>query len=397
MKGVALRPGRGACVEHDLDAPRLPEDDDNAWALVRVLRAGICGTDLEMLEGYKGGFEGVFGHEFVGEVIEINPGKAGQIAGGDGGEITVGDRVVGEINLPCGKCAICSRAAQATAAGASAGDQVVVAARNHCPHRKCLGIVGHGGVFAEQLTLPVANLFRVDDSIPDELACFAEPLAAGCRVAEQLAPDVAAFGKEDASDTLDGEGVNIAVIGDGRLGLLVAAALLEQLASGTVTLFGRHETKMSILSSQKWSGARLQVVQSTPEAITSNASSFDVCVEATATPGGFAAAVQLTRPLGTVVLKSTCSASKMDPAGLEATLASSNDARSSVVVKELRVLGSRCGPFAPALRLLRESTPLRAVLLRMVDHVLYLDDFHDALTKAKARGALKVQLLLHEN
>ena len=84
-----------------------------------------------MLEGYKGGFEGVFGHEFVGEVIEINPGKAGQIAGGDGGKITVGGRVVGEINLPCGKCAICTRAAQATAAGVSASDQVVVAARNH--------------------------------------------------------------------------------------------------------------------------------------------------------------------------------------------------------------------------------------------------------------------------
>lgn len=376
MRGVVLRPGRGAVFETDVPEPELTCDDlGHSWALVRVLRAGLCGTDIEMVEGYKGGFEGVFGHEFVGEVVKIS--------GENHGKIHIGQRVVGEINMPCHKCAVCAKGMD------------TVAARNHCLDRKCLGIWNHGGTFAEFLTLPVANLFAVDDSIPDEIACFAEPVAAACRITEQLEKE---FFVGNPLPNAPPQ-INVAVIGDGKLGLLITAVLLEQLprivydkgGRSKVTLFGRHQDKIDIIASQPWK-TEFEAVQSTPEAIAAHESCFDLCVEATSAPAGFAAATHITRPLGTIVLKTTCSPTKTDAGGAEATLATSNQARTALVVKEQRVVGSRCGPFEPAVAFLRDSSSIRAVLSQMLQHVYPLEEFAAAMAKARSKGVLKVQL-----
>ena len=294
-------------------------------ALVRVLVAGVCNTDLEIVRGYAG-FEGTLGHEFVG-VVESAPGD----------ESLEGKRVVGEINAGCGLCESCR-----------AGDP------RHCPRRTVLGIVGRDGAFAEFLQLPASNLLPVPDGITDERAVFTEPLAAACGITERV--------------RVDG-GMAVAVVGDGKLGLLCAQAL-KALTGARVTLVGRHRSKLDIAARR---GVETVTAEGLPDSLRR---SFDVAVEASGSRGGFGTALSLLRPRGTLVLKSTFhGATEFNAA--------------PVVVDEISVVGSRCGRFAPALELLRRD----AVEVASMIHAEFpLDEGPRALEHAASAGVLKVLL-----
>jgi len=293
-------------------------------ARVRVTMSGICNTDLEIVRGYAG-FEGTIGHEFVG-VVEDSPTQP---------EL-VGKRVVGEINAGCGKCEKCA-----------GGDP------RHCLTRTVLGIHGRDGCHAEYISLPPENLLVVPDEISDEVAVFAEPLAAAYGITEQV--DVSADTK-------------LAVIGDGKLGLLCAMALF--LKTKDVTLIGRHPEKMAI------AGA-LGVKTMTTDDITPDMNgAFDVVVEASGNESGFASAADLVRPRGKIVLKSTFAGSPKWEAA-------------KIVVNEITVVGSRCGRFAPAIDLLeRGEIPVN----RMIEKVYTLGEGVTAMEHAGRKGALKILL-----
>ena len=290
---------------------------DAATALIRVSLAGVCNTDLEIVRGYMG-FRGVLGHEFVGSVA-------------DGPVSWRGRRVVGEINFGCGVCATCQ---------AGLG--------RHCPARRVMGILGADGAFAELVAVPVPNLHVVPDGVPDDVAVFAEPLAAAFEILEQVhvRPRTRAV-----------------VLGDGKLGLLCAQVLHQ--AGARVLAVGRHAEKLAILArrgidtvtSDRWDGERA-----------------DLVVEATGTVEGFARAVQATRPRGTLVLKSTVAASA--PVDL-----------APLVIDEITVVGSRCGSFAPALRALESgSIDVRS----LISGRRPLERAAEAFGDAARPGALKV-------
>jgi len=290
-------------------------------ALVRVRLAGICNTDLELVKGYMP-FRGVPGHEFVG-TVELAPGH----------EEWVGRRVVGEINAVCGTCEMCRRGWP-----------------RHCEQRTVLGIAERDGAFAEYLCLPVANLHAVPDAVGDDVATFVEPLAAALEVLEQVAlrPDD-----------------QVVVIGDGKLGQLVAAALA---ATGVgLTLVGREARQRPLLASH---GVPSVAASSLRER------RADVVVECTGDPEGLALALRLVRPRGTVVMKSTY-------AGVTELNAS------AVVVDEITLVGSRCGPFAPALDLLAtgQVDPLPLVTARYP-----LEQGVEAFARAARPGVGKVLL-----
>jgi threonine dehydrogenase-like Zn-dependent dehydrogenase len=291
-------------------------------ALIRTRLAGICNTDLEIIRGYLG-FKGVLGHEFVGEVARAD----------DAPEL-VGQRVVGEINAYCGECSTCRR-----------GDPT------HCPDRTTLGIDRRDGTMADYFTLPINLLYPVPTAIPDEWAVFTEPLAAACEIAEQVSIRPAD---------------RVVVLGDGKLGLLIAQVL--SLTGCDLLTVGRHAEKLAILERR---GIRTQIAHgSIPQGA-------DIVVEATGSSEGFAAARALVRPRGTLVLKSTFH----EAVSLDLSM---------VVVDEVTIVGSRCGPFPAALRLMEE----RLVDVEPLIHdSLSLEDGVDAFERAAARGVLKV--LLH--
>lgn len=306
-----------------LNVAEVPEPSRAGEALVRVTLAGVCNTDLEIARGYAG-FEGTLGHEFVG-VVESAPGAP---------EL-VGRRVVGEINAGCGACELCTT-----------GDT------RHCPERTVLGIVGRDGAFAEFLQLPAANLLRVPDEVTDERAVFTEPLAAAGGITERVSVE------RDA---------RVAVVGDGKLGLLCAQAL-KAMTGASVTLVGRHPSKLDI--------ARRRGVETmtTEELSPSHARAFDVTVEASGSPGGFETALRLLRPRGTLVLKSTFHGTTELNAA-------------PVVVDEISIVGSRCGRFAPALELLsRDAVETDA----LVHEEFPLSEGARAMERAAAPGVLKV-------
>jgi len=311
-------------------------------ALVRVLIAGICNTDLEIMKGYMG-FAGVVGHEFVG-LCEIAPA---------GHEHLVGRRVVGEINLACrqSSCFTCARCDDRS--------------RNHCPTRTVLGILNKDGTYAQYLTLPAVNLHVVPDGVSTQNAAFAEPLAAAFRVVEQV---------------LVKAGDRVAIVGDGKLGLLIAEVLGRHVmsagrredgeASPPLVLFGRHADKMALLS------AAAQVETALADsALPGRAASFDVVVDATGSPAGLDLSRQLCRPMGTLVLKSTCAA------GTDFNTA-------PFVIDELRVVGSRCGPFEPALELMANGLDLTGLITATYS----LDQAAEAVARAGTKGTMKVQL-----
>ncbi len=279
MRGVWLEDGTFR-LDHDLPLPTTAPHE----VLIRVSLAGICGTDLELARGYAS-FRGIPGHEFVGRV-----------ASAPEHEEWMGRRVVGEINVTCGRCGTC-RAGR----------------RTHCDHRTVLGISGRQGAFAEYVTLPVENLHHVPDTMPDDVAVFTEPLAAALQIQEQI-----------TIDSTD----RVVVIGDGRLGTLVAQTLA--LTGCRLLVIGRHPAKLEVL---RQLGIATGLAADLPER------TADVAVECTGNPTGFGVARRALRPCGTLVLKSTYHG----PAHVDL---------SRIVVDEMTVIGSRCGPFTPALALL---------------------------------------------
>jgi len=318
MRALVVRNGRVGCLARP--EPEAAEGE----AIVRVSLAGICGTDLELVAGYKG-FVGIPGHEFVGVVEESE--HAGE---------WVGRRVVGEINVGCRECPLCEAAGQ-----------------GHCRERRVLGIVGMDGAMAERVALPVANLHAVPDAVPDESAVFAEPLAAACRILEQVEIGV---------------GTRAVVLGAGRLGVLCALVLKH--AGAEVQAVARYARSRTLLAS-----AGVTVFASAPLV----PPGADVVVDATGAADGLAAARLLVRPRGTLVLKSTC-ASPRGAQALEPT---------ALVVDEVTVVGSRCGPIDHALRLLASGVIDPRPL---IDATYPLSRGADAFAAAAGRGALKVLL-----
>jgi threonine dehydrogenase-like Zn-dependent dehydrogenase len=292
---------------------------DEEQALVRVLLAGICSTDLEIVKGYAG-FEGILGHEFVG-VVEEGPAP------------WPGRRVVGSINLGCGSCDLC-----------------LGHGPEHCARRTVLGIIGHDGAFAEYLTLPARNLLPVPDALPNEWAVFTEPLAAALRIREQI---------------LIAPSAHMAVVGPGRLGILIGMVL--HFGGNQVVMIGRRERSLELPRQMG-----LDVGLSTDF----EDNEFDIVVEATGNKNGLVQAMRLTRPLGTLVMKSTYA----ELADIDLT---------KVVVGELNVIGSRCGPFEPALRLLASR---QIDVMPFIEAEYALSDGLVAMDHAAQPGVRKILL-----
>jgi threonine dehydrogenase-like Zn-dependent dehydrogenase len=313
----ALIINNGLRLEKNYPTPTPPQGE----ALIRVLQAGVCNTDLELVRGYMN-FTGVPGHEFVG-VVEQAAER----------EELIGRRVAGEINAACGVCETC-RAKRPT----------------HCPNRTTLGIDRRAGTFADYVLLPFENLHPLPDSVSDDQAVFVEPLAAACEILEQV--------KIQPTD-------RVAVIGDGKLGLLCAQVVA--LTGCHLIAVGRHAEKLQILQQRG--------IATTTDLTTIAPASRDIVVEATGTPSGFAAARQLVRPRGTIVLKSTYQGKALS---VNLTM---------IVVDEITLIGSRCGPFAPAIQLLANK---QIDVESMIQARFLLDDGVAGFERAAQKGMLKV-------
>lgn len=302
-------------LRQDVPIPDPPPGE----ALVRVVRAGICNTDLELIRGYYP-YTGILGHEFVG-IVEQGP------------EHLLGHRVVGEINAVCGQCRFC-RSGQPT----------------HCENRTVLGIVNRNGAFADYLSLPVENLHPVPDTVPTDIATFTEPVAAALEIQQQVTVR--------ASE-------RVLVVGDGKLGQLVAQTLA--LTGCELLVVGRHREKLANLAARG-------IQTGLEDAVTDRA--FDLAVECTGNPAGFELARRALRPRGILVLKSTYAGQLTFDA-------------SSLVVDEITLIGSRCGPFPPALQLLASGQ----IDVEPLIHARYpLSKGLAAFEQAKTKGVLKVLL-----
>ena len=296
---IAVRIESGAISVRQTEMPNRPP----GYALLRTRLAGICNTDLELQHGYYG-FTGTPGHEFVADVAEADT------------ESLIGKRVVGEINLACGHCEFCAQQLG-----------------RHCRNRTVLGMVKHPGAFAEYFTLPEENLHVLPDSIPDEQAVFVEPLAAACEILDQVSIP---------------PGEQVAVLGDGKLGRLIARVL--EAHGARVTLFGRQTAK--------------------PRA------TYKFVVDATGSPAGLKDAVTMVQVRGTVIMKST----------IQGDIAIDT---APIIVNEVTLVGSRCGRFEPAIELLTH----RDVDLRpMISAKFPLAQAEEAFTLAAKPGVLKVLL-----
>jgi threonine dehydrogenase-like Zn-dependent dehydrogenase len=313
------------------DVPRPQKADE---ALIQIRKAGICSTDLELVKGYYP-YTGVPGHEFVGEVIAFPPASTLSHSAlremGEGQEVRVGDRVVGEINAVCNQC-----------------EQCLNGRPTHCENRTVLGIVNRDGVFAEYTTLPLPNLHRVPASIPDEMAVFTEPLAAALEIQQQV--------QVKPTD-------RVLLIGAGRLGQLIAQTLA--LTGCDLRVVARHSHQQDLLKAR---GIRIISEEEIKPW------RWDIVVEATGSPDSFYLARQAIRPRGTLVLKSTYKGEM-----------SVNF--SSIVVDEINIIGSRCGPFESALRLM-ESRQVDPTVL--IDSEFLLGDGIKAFEHAAETGVLKV-------
>ncbi|MDH3277031.1 MAG: alcohol dehydrogenase catalytic domain-containing protein [Nitrosopumilus sp.] len=295
-----------------------PQSDE---ALVRITLAGICGTDLEILNGYMS-YQGILGHEFVG-VVEQSKNKE-----------LVGKRVVGEINVGCQNCDSCLKGME-----------------RHCPNRTVLGILNRDGAFAEYLSLPEKNLHVLPDSISDKQAVFIEPIAAAFEITEQISLN---------SDW------KVAIVGDGRLAQLILSVLRTVCLK--ITCFGKHENKLERLQKM---GIKTKIgIRTEDEHI------FDLVVEATGSTSGFFDSMRLVKPKGKVVLKSTIASKE-------------NIDLTPAVVNEVTLVGSRCGPFRPAINAL--ATGMISVDA-LIDSEFPLEEFQEAFNLAKESNTLKVVL-----
>ncbi len=287
-------------------------------ALIKIRKAGICSTDLELVKGYYP-YTGILGHEFVGEVVETEDTS------------WIGQRVVGEINVVCKQC-----------------EQCLNGRSTHCENRTVLGIVNRDGTFAEFTTLPIANLHRVPDSVPDEMAAFTEPLAAALEIQQQI--------QIKPTDL-------VLLVGAGRLGQLIAQTLA--LTGCDLRVVARHTHQQNLLKARGIGIISEEEIQPWR---------WDVVVEATGSPNGFALARKAIRPRGTLVMKSTYKGDM-----------SLNF--SSIVVDEINIIGSRCGPFEPALRLMEARQVDPTVLIA---DEYKLDEALKAFERAAETGVLKV-------
>jgi len=301
-----------------LDLHDVPDPGKPGEALIRVRKAGICSTDLELVKGYYP-FTGIPGHEFVGEVVAADD------------QSWVGRRVVGDINITCGNC-----------------EQCLSGRPTHCENRSTLGITNHDGTFAEFATLPIANLHRVPASVPDEMAVFTEPLAAALEIQQQV--------HVRPTD-------RVLVVGAGRLGQLIAQTLA--LTGCDLHVAARHDYQKRILVERGIRSIAEEDIQPWR---------WDIVVEATGSPGGFSLARQVIRPRGTLVMKSTYKGEM--PVNF-----------SSIVVDEINIVGSRCGPFEPALRLMEQGEVDPSVLIAAE---FKLDEALQAFERAAQPGVLKV-------
>ena len=313
MRAIVLEEGPRFRTSHPAPTPRAGE------VLVRVTRAGVCETDLQLIKGYMG-FRGVLGHEFVG-VAETGP--------------YAGRRVVGEINCSCLHCDTC-RSGLPT----------------HCPNRTVIGILNHDGAFADVIALPQQNLHLVPDSLPDDVAVFTEPVAAAFAIPAQL--------RINPHD-------RIVVLGDGRLGNLCAQVLAA--VSSDVLAVGKHEGKLALLKAKGIATAL--VSDALPER------SADLVVDCTGSETGLPTALRLVRPRGTIVLKTTV-------AGVQTM------AWAPLVIDEVTLVGSRCGPFDRALDALERGL---VDVRPLVSERFALSDGLRALERAQAKGVMKV--LIH--
>ncbi|MDD3594705.1 MAG: alcohol dehydrogenase catalytic domain-containing protein [Candidatus Gastranaerophilales bacterium] len=292
-------------------------------ALIKISTAGICNTDVEITKGYMG-FSGICGHEFVGKVIEIN----------DEDKTLLGKRVVGEINLGCENCPDCFNNMQ-----------------RHCKNRETLGIFKKDGCFCEYLTMPLANLIEVPENISDEEAVLTEPIAAAFEILEQVHIEPAA---------------KVAVLGDGKLGLLVSLVLST--TNAEIVTIGKHANKLEIIEKQ---GVKTQLLENTTES-----KCYDIVVDATGSVNGFEKAIELVKPRGILVLKSTVAAEK--PLNL-----------APVVIDEITIVGSRCGQFRPALRLLGKKI---FDFKSLISATYSFSQAVEAFKYAQEKGVLKVLL-----
>lgn len=315
MKAVVFDEGLKLVNDYEKPSPKKGE------ALVKISMAGICNTDYEITKGYMG-YKGVLGHEFVGTVEEIN----------DENKSLLGKRVVGEINCGCGNCEWCHQGLE-----------------RHCPNRQTLGIWQKDGCFSEYLTMPLDTLLEVPKNVSDEQAVFVEPLAAGLEILEQL--HIQPIQK-------------VIILGDGKLGLATSLAL--NASNIDVLLVGKHQNKLDIAKAQSVKVKLLSDLEIKKE--------WDFVVEATGSISGFEMALNLTKPRGTLVLKSTVAASK------EFNLA-------PIVIDEIRVQGSRCGQFAPALRLLASE---KLDFSPLISAIYPVDKAIEAFEKNKEKDTLKV-------
>lgn len=303
---------------NQIDLRDIPRPHKPGEALIKITKAGICSTDLELVKGYYP-YTGILGHEFVGEVVD-----ADNIS-------WIGQRVVGEINAVCNHC-----------------EQCLNGRHTHCENRTVLGIVNRDGTFAEYTTLPLPNLHRVPASVPDEMAVFTEPLAAALEIQQQI--------QIRPTD-------RVLLVGAGRLGQLIAQTLA--LRGCDLRVVARHTHQQNLLEARA-----IRVI--TEEEI--QPGRWDVVVEATGSPAGFSLARKAVRPRGTLVLKSTYKGEI-------------NVNFSAIVVDEINIIGSRCGPFEPALRLMESGQVDPTVLIA---DEFKLDDALIAFERAAETGVLKV-------
>lgn len=294
--------------------------------LIKTKMSGICNTDLEITKGYMG-YKGVLGHEFVGDVVEVYD---------DCNKNWVGKRVVGEINCGCNNDSWCAKGLA-----------------RHCPNRQTLGIWQKDGCFSEYFTLPVENLLEVPQSLSDEEATFVEPVAAAMEITEQLH-----IKPKD----------KVALLGDGKLGLCIALVL--NALNVDLVHIGKHENKLEI---SRKAGVKTKLLKDLED---SNNKSFDIVIEATGSTGGFETSLALTKPRGVLVLKSTIAAKE----GLNLA---------PVVIDEITVLGSRCGQFEPALRLMGAK---KLDIKPLISEIYPIDKALEAFEKNKQKDILKILL-----
>ena len=290
------------------------------WAIIKVIKAGICNTDLEIIKGYMG-FNGILGHEFIGIVEECS------------NKYWIGKRVTAEINFACGKCEWCKQ---------NLG--------RHCPNRKTLGICKADGCMAEYCKVPENCLIEIPKTIPDNHAIFIEPLSAACEILEQLGPNIT---REE----------EVVILGDGKLGILCSWTLSTKF--NNVTLVGRHESKLKLA---KWNN--LNVCTDT-----SKLTQVDIVVEATGTSNGLNTAIEICKPRGKIILKSTVADQK--PVNM-----------SKVVVDEITIIGSRCGQFNDGLNIMNNYPDIP--LEKLITAIYPAKETINAFERSKEKGVLKI-------